>query len=53
MAGRLTLLLLIVGLLTPVMAVAERGPSWLLDDERNTIDVFSENAESVVFIRDV
>jgi S1-C subfamily serine protease len=53
MAGRLTLLLLIVGLLTPVMAVAERGPSWLLDDERNTIDVFSENAESVVFIRNV
>ena len=53
MTGRLTLLLLIVGLLTPVMAAAERGPSWLLEDERNTIDVFSENSASVVFIRNV
>ena len=47
------MLLMIIGLLTPVMVAAERLPSWLLEDEQNTIDVFSENAGSVVFIRNV
>jgi S1-C subfamily serine protease len=47
----LTLLLVLVALL-PVRAAAQE-PGWLLEDERNTIGVFGENAESVVFIRNV
>ena len=53
MVGRLTLFLVIASTLAPVMAAADRAPSALLEDERNTIDVFDENAASVVFIRNV
>jgi S1-C subfamily serine protease len=46
-----TLILLLLVFL-PATALAQ-SPGWLLEDERNTIDVFGENAESVVFIRNV
>ena len=49
--GRSLILLLL--LLVPQTASAQDVPGWLLEDEKNTIDVFGENAESVVFIRNV
>ena len=48
--GRPLILLLL--LLLPASASAQ-DRSWLLEDEQNTIDVFGEHAESVVFIRNV
>jgi S1-C subfamily serine protease len=44
---------LILFLLLAVPAAAQDSPGWLLEDERNTIEVFDSNAESVVFIRNV
>jgi S1-C subfamily serine protease len=45
--------ILILFLLLAVPAAAQDSPGWLLEDERNTIEVFDSNAESVVFIRNV
>ena len=45
--GRSLILLLLIA----APAAAQDSPGWLLEDERNTIDVFGDNAESVVFIR--
>ena len=48
-----SLILLFLVLATAGPALAGDPPGWLLEDERNTVDVFGENAESVVFIRNV
>lgn len=51
--GRPRIIVLLVLALLPRSALAVDSPSWLLEGERNTIDVFRENAASVVFIRNV
>lgn len=53
MGRSLILGIMLAACASPALAQPADPPSWLLDDERNTVDVFSENAGSVVFIRNV
>ncbi|RKZ15572.1 2-alkenal reductase [bacterium] len=51
--GRLVVFIVMALLAAPVLAYAGDPPGWLLEDERNTVQLFEQNAGSVVFIRNV